>query len=135
MKTKRPILISILCALSLVGVIMIPFMLISGTPISPVSGLRQANSFPVWYICFGLLINVGYFFATIETWRMKKVGVELYALLAIIEYIISFSFGFNSICDIIFVIISIGLLLIYYKKMTRPSLFDKLRSNTYGKGV
>jgi hypothetical protein len=122
---KRPIIISIFCIIGFIGTIATPFALLSSTPISPVSGLPQSAPLPIWYIVVSFIFALGYLFALIEMWKMKKRGVEFYTILILLEYIIGFASGFATISGLVISVIGIGLVWIYYRKMTKPSLFSK----------
>lgn len=122
---KRPIIVTIYCVIGFIGTIFTPFALLSNTPISPVSGLIQSAPLPIWYIFVSFIFAAGYLFSLIETWKMKKRGVELYSILIVLEYMVGFPAGFATITGLITSIVVIGLVWIYYKRMKAPSLFSK----------
>jgi len=125
---KRPILISIICVIGFIGSILTPFGLLTSS-LSPVSTVTPSVPFPTWYIVVSLLLALVYLYGLIEIWKMKKRGIELYTMTAIIEYIIGFTFGFASVIALVISVIAIGLIWIYYKRMTQPSfLLQKIQT-------
>jgi len=121
---KRPLPISIICILGFIGTIFTPVGLFLSS-FSPVSLAVPAVTFPTWYIVLSLLFAVIYFFGLIKIWQMKKIGIEIYTFTAIIEYIVGFATGFASVLALVISTIAIGIIWIYYKRMTPPSLFSK----------
>ena len=121
---KKPLLLSIICVIGFIGCILTVFGFLTST-LSPVSTVVLSIPLPTWYIVVSLLFVPVYFYGLIEIWKMRKRGIELYTIAAIIEYIIGFTFGFASVTGLVISAIAIGLIWIYYKRMTQPSFFTK----------
>jgi hypothetical protein len=120
---KRPLLISIICVIGFIGAILTPIGLFTSS-VSPVGVVAPSIQFPTWYIIFSLVLALVYLFGLIEIWKMRKRGIELYTITAIVEYIIGFTFSFASFAGLIISIIAIGLIWMYYKRMTSPSFLS-----------
>jgi len=121
---KRPTLITIICILGFIGAVLTPIGLFVNS-FSPTGVVEPPVQFPIWYIIFSLVLLLAYLFGLVEIWKMRRRGIEIYTITAIVEYVIGFIFGFASILGLVVSIIAIGLIWMYYKKMHLPSFFNK----------
>ena len=93
--------------------------------LGPVASPTVAGTiYPTWYIVISLVFLVPYLFALIEIWKMRKRGIELYTIIAIADYLVGFVAGFASTALLICSVVLIGLIWLYYKKMTAPSFLS-----------
>ena len=121
----RPKFITVICWLGFIGVILTPILLLNSS-LSPVGGSAPTGlGFPAWYVILSLFFLIPYLFALVDIWKMRKRGIELYTATAIAEHTVGFVAGFASIVGLLISIILIGLIWVYYKKMTEPSFLGR----------
>lgn len=120
---KRPVVISIICVLGFIGVILTPVALWLSLSVTSTTG--QATELPKWYTAQSLVFALIYLYALIQIWRMKRIGIEIYTMAAIIEYAIGFMYGLVSVGGIIVSVVALGIIWVHYKKMTLPTLFRR----------
>ncbi|MEK6926637.1 MAG: hypothetical protein AABW50_05150 [Nanoarchaeota archaeon] len=112
---KRPILVTIICILGFVGVPLSILFAIIG--MSAVSLVPNINLMPLWYSVFAIILSLLYLPTLIYIWKMKKIGLIAYTLLAIIDEVVGFASGFADIASLIVVIVTTGLLYTQFNKM------------------
>ena len=112
---KRPILVTIICILGFIGV---PLSIIGAIiGMSAVSLVPNITTMPLWYSTFAIILALLYLPALIYIWKMKKIGLIAYIILAIIDEVVGFASGFADIAGLIFVVVVIGLLYTQFNKM------------------
>jgi amino acid transporter len=115
-KSKRPILISIVCILGFLGALLVfisPLLFLIPEELIP----PEEIVLPIWLIISSVIISLGIIYSLSLVWNMKKKGVYYFTVLTIINYIISYTvFEFSSY-DLIYPIIYISILYFYLKKM------------------
>ena len=116
MENKRPILITIICILGFIGV-PLTFIGVLLNLMAPVGLVSPELAMPLWYSIFSMVWAIFYLAAVIFVWKMRKIGLIAYTILAVIEYIIGFASGFATIEALIISAIAIGLLWTQFKKM------------------
>ncbi|MEI8339336.1 MAG: hypothetical protein WCF94_01590 [bacterium] len=114
---QRPVLVTIICILSFIGIAFSVFGLIMALVAS--SSLAAAGvNMPIWYSIFSLVWAVGYLYATIQIWKMKKMGVNIYTGLAVIDYVLmTVAYGL-SMPSLVITVVCLVLLYTQYKKMS-----------------
>lgn len=112
---KRPILITVICILGFIGV---PLSIIAAlTGMSAVSLVPNIAPMPLWYSVFAIILALLYLIATIYIWKMRKIGLIAYTVLAIIDYAVGFASGFADIAGLILAVVVMGLLYTQFSKM------------------
>jgi hypothetical protein len=114
---QRPVLVTIICILSFIGIAFSVLGLIVALVAS--SSIAAAGVvMPLWYTIFSLVWAAAYLYATIQVWKMKKMGVNIYTGLAVIDYVLM-SIAFSlSWTNLIITVVFLALLYSQYKKMS-----------------
>lgn len=117
MENKRPLFVTIICILGFIGA---PLVIVSALfNLDILAGFVSPRAIiPSWYLVFSIGWAILYFIALIFIWKMRKIGLTTYTGLAAIDYIVQFGAGLSPIRALIYSTVEIGLLWIYYKKMS-----------------
>ena len=93
---KRPTLITVLCIIGFIGVPLQLFGIIL-QKLSPWGELLFGKTIPTWYMAIDILFIIMFFVGLIYIWKMKKFGVMLYGVTALLELILGYFAGVASL--------------------------------------
>ena len=114
-KIIRPLLITIICILGFIGTtigILTPVLIFTPQEIL----LEQGISFSTTYLILTSIISIALLYSFISIWKMKKLGIYLYILFSIINYIIGFQENLVSPKNLIVPVIFVIICYYYFKK-------------------
>ena len=119
MKTNRPVSVSIIVILSFIGILVTPLFFALNF-FYDVFSFNFSNQ----ELIVSVISLIIYSYLLIQIWKMKKIGLELYTLVFFIN--IAIIYLLNSTIAVNFLnVLLLVVLWFSYKKMTRPSLFDR----------
>ncbi|MFC1504311.1 hypothetical protein ACFL6D_02730 [Spirochaetota bacterium] len=114
MENKRPVLLTVLCVLGFIG---LPLTVVISV-LSLTSGKATIFGEPWvdWYAIANLFFAAVYLIALIMIWKMKKLGMIVYAVMVVIDYITMYAAGSFSITNAVISAIIIILFFTQFKK-------------------
>ncbi len=112
---ERPLIVSMFCILSLVGLPLYTILIINGIP--PVNISFTKIAVPFWYTIFSIILNLLYFICLIYIWKMKKMGVFWYNVILIFDYFIGSLLGFSDLYAMMLSGFKLGIIYTQLNKM------------------
>jgi hypothetical protein len=91
----------------------------------------SSYSLPIWYKASVLVLVVLYFVVVFQIWKLRKIGVELYTALKILEITLAFFAYAFSVSNLVISLIIVIAFWSEYKKMTSPSILINFRNPNY----